>query len=230
MNPAAADRTVPCPPMPRPAGTPSDAWYCLRSRPKQEHIASANLRRLLRIEVFHPRLRLRKATTRGPVWFTEPFFPGYLFACFEPAGLAEKVRRTFGVVDVVHFGPRWPVVPEDVIRDLQAIFGGVEIYDLPRAFRPGEEVRIAEGSFAGLTAVVHRYAPASQRVQVLLDFLGHGTVLELDTRSLAAKTHYPELLCTKPEGTPRAGARCTIPCEPGPDPAAWNRGLRRADA
>ena len=33
-------------------------WYCLRSQPKHEHIAAAQLRRSMGIEVFCPRVRI----------------------------------------------------------------------------------------------------------------------------------------------------------------------------
>jgi len=170
------------------------AWYCVRSKPKHEHIAAANLRRLGGIAVFNPRLRVRKATRRGPVWFTEPLFPGYLFARFDLPDLLDHVRYAFGVADLVRFGSRRPIVPDQVISDLQASFGETEIHEMPQAFQPGDEVRIADGPFMGLAAIVRRYAPAAQRVQVLLEFLGRATAVELDVRSVAGETRYPEQL------------------------------------
>ena len=40
-------------------------WYCLRTQPKHEHIAAAQLRRAQGLEVFCPRVRLRSAPGRG---------------------------------------------------------------------------------------------------------------------------------------------------------------------
>src|SRR5256885_9917179 len=45
----------------------TEAWYCARTQPKHEHIAAANLRKRLGLDVFHPRLRLERATRRGAV-------------------------------------------------------------------------------------------------------------------------------------------------------------------
>ena len=42
-------------------------WFCLRTQPKHEHIAAATLTRNLGLEVFHPRLRLERATRRVAV-------------------------------------------------------------------------------------------------------------------------------------------------------------------
>jgi len=44
---------------------PNPAWYCARTKPKHEHIAAANLQKNLGLEVFHPRLRMERATRRG---------------------------------------------------------------------------------------------------------------------------------------------------------------------
>ena len=62
---------------------PIDSWFCLRAQPKREHIAAACLRQISEVEVFSPRVRFRKHTNRGPVWFVESMFPGYLFARFD---------------------------------------------------------------------------------------------------------------------------------------------------
>src|SRR5579883_1576830 len=73
------------------------AWYCIRSKPKHEHIAARNLRRLRQVEVFNPRFRLRKITRRGPAWVTESLFPNYLFVRFPFHQMLDEVRFTHGV-------------------------------------------------------------------------------------------------------------------------------------
>ena len=57
-------------------------WYVLRTRPKSEHIAANALAQRSGIEVYCPRLKFRKMTSRGKVTFTEALFPGYIFAYF----------------------------------------------------------------------------------------------------------------------------------------------------
>ena len=56
--------------------------FCLRAEPKREHLAAVSLRRLFGIACLSPRLRFRKLTQRGAIWFVEAMFPGYLFARF----------------------------------------------------------------------------------------------------------------------------------------------------
>jgi hypothetical protein len=52
---------------------------------------------------------------------------------------------------------------------------------------PGAEVKIAEGVFMGFSGVVVRALSASQRVQLLLDFLGRVTLAEVDRRTLTVE-------------------------------------------
>ncbi len=61
---------------------PEPVWFCLKTQPKREHLAATALRRQFAVECFSPRLRFRRMTQRGPVWFVEAMFPGYLFAKF----------------------------------------------------------------------------------------------------------------------------------------------------
>ena len=61
---------------------PEPVWFCLKTQPKREHLAATALRRQFGVECFSPRLRFRRMTQRGPVWFVEAMFPGYLFAKF----------------------------------------------------------------------------------------------------------------------------------------------------
>src|SRR5216117_1854773 len=58
-------------------------WFCLRAQTKREHLAAIGLRKQYQITCFAPRLRMRKLTRRGAVWFVEAMFPGYFFAQFD---------------------------------------------------------------------------------------------------------------------------------------------------
>ena len=160
------------------------AWFCLRAQPKHEHIAAAHLKDDPEIEIYLPRIRFKRATRRGPVWFTEALFPNYLFARFELAVCLRRVCHARGVRGVVHFGDRWPIVPEAVIGELRARVGADEVHVVRDELRPGESVRIAGGVFHGLEAVVTRVMPSRERVAVLLEFLGQQTSVELAGEAL----------------------------------------------
>src|SRR6266702_8086274 len=96
------------------------AWFCVRTQPKHEHIAAGHLKKEPDIQVFLPRIRFKRSTRRGPVWFTEALFPNYLFARFDLAACLRKLHHLQGVRGVVHFGEQWPTIPDDVIAELRA--------------------------------------------------------------------------------------------------------------
>lgn len=158
------------------------AWYCARSKPKSEHIAAANLRKRLGLEVFHPRLRSEKTTWRGVVkHVTEPLFPGYLFVRCVIEDSADQIRHTAGVSSIVNFGQRIPRVPEAVVGELQECFGVEETLAIDKQPSAGDGVTLCAGVFYGMQAVVLRAWPAKRRVQILLDILGRPTPIEVDT-------------------------------------------------
>jgi transcriptional antiterminator RfaH len=160
------------------------AWFCVRAQPKHEHIAAANLQQHFQTEVFNPRIRFKRATRRGPVWFTESLFPNYLFARFDWRTSLRAIHHAPGVAGVVHFGSRWPTIPEAVIEELRATVGDAGVRIVGETLEPGDAVRISGGAFHGLEAVVTRVLPARARVAVLLEFLGRQTMVEVKVDSV----------------------------------------------
>ena len=155
------------------------AWYCIRAQPKHEHIVAGHLKNEPRIEVYLPRIRFKRSTRRGAVWFTEALFPNYLFARFDLAESLRRLRHLSGVRGVVHFGDQWPTIPDGVIAKLRATVGADHVHVIHEELQPGETVEISGGVFHGLTAVVTRIMPGRERVAVLLEFLGRQTTVEL---------------------------------------------------
>jgi transcriptional antiterminator RfaH len=121
---------------------PVDSWFCLKAQPKREHIAAACLRQISEVEVFCPRVRFRKSTHRGPVWFIESMFPGYLFARFDFQVFHRQIRQRPGVSGFVQFGERLALLPDALISEIRTRTGTDEIVEISRALEPGEEVEI----------------------------------------------------------------------------------------
>ena len=167
------------PPPDAASASPEVAWFAVRTQLKHEHIAAANLRRVEGLEVLNPRIRYRRSTRRGPVWFTESLFPSYVFARFDWRIQLRQVHHAAGVACVVHFGTHWPTVPDAAIAELRLAVGEEELRVVEGEPRPGEEVLISGGAFHGLEALVVRLIPARQRVAVLLEFLGRQTTVEV---------------------------------------------------
>jgi len=163
------------------------AWFCLRAKPKSEHIAASHLKNNLGLEVFAPQIRFKRLTRRGAVWVTEPLFPSYLFAKYRFHEFSHPVHFSPGIKGVVHFGGKWPTVPEEAIEELRQIYGQETVHVIDQLPQAGDCVEIAGGAFHGLKAVVTRVLPARERVAVLLDFLGRETMLEAGWHQVVKK-------------------------------------------
>jgi len=186
------------------------AWYCVRTQPKHEHIAAATLMRQLDLEVFHPRLRLERATRRGVVRVVEPLFPCYLFVRCSLDDKLDEIRFVNGVSSLVHFGNKIPIVSEAVIDELKQCFEADEPIAVEDHLYPGADVTVAEGAFQGFSGIVVRLLPARQRVQILLEFLGRTTIAEVERKSLTTENYsvaalVPSLAMASPMGIAAAG-------------------------
>src|SRR5215469_18805615 len=175
-------------------GTPHEkrpAWYCLRSRRKLEHVAAAHVKILGNIPVFCPRIRFRKPTKTGStVKVTEALFPGYFFACFNLEEMLPRVRNAHGVSNIVRFGDWYPVIEDSIIEELQVESGGTTIAELLPELLPGDRVRLVVGPLAGLEAVITHVLPGSERVRLLLEFLGGDTLAEARTEDVIPHEHF----------------------------------------
>ena len=160
------------------------SWYCLRTHNKHESIAAAHLKQQLGLEVFLPRVRLKRTIRLQAVWITEPLFPNYLFAQFDLGLHLRAVQHSRGVRDVVHFGPHWAAMPDQTVDELRQAIGPGELHVVADDPQIGEEVLVAAGPLRGLTAVVLRQLNGAQRVAVMLEFLGQQTVAEVGADDL----------------------------------------------
>jgi transcriptional antiterminator RfaH len=164
---------------------PTGSWFCLKGQPKREHIAAACLRQIFEIEVFCPRLRFRRPTSRGPIWFVEPMFPGYLFARFDYAACNRRIRQSPGVSGFVQFGERLALLPDALVSEIKIRTGKEDLLEVSQALEPGCNVQITQGPFQGLEALVTRLITAKERVEILVEWMG---------RSLRAEASAADLL------------------------------------
>src|SRR4029450_2190880 len=111
-------------------------WFCLKAQPKREHLAAIALRRQFGIECFSPRLRFRKMTNRGPVWFVEAMFPGYLLAKFVYSKQHRAVEASHGIRGIVRFGDRLATLPEHTVMALQSKAGAEEVVTVDSSIKP----------------------------------------------------------------------------------------------
>ena len=167
---------------------PPVAWFCLRSQPKHEHIASGHLRMMEGVEVFNPRIRFVRSTRIGPAPVTESMFPNYLFARFDWRQSLTRVHYAPGISCVVHFGSKWPTVPDQAIDEIRSVLSTDGIHVISNEIDVGEEVTMSGGVFHGLQAIVTKVMPGRQRVMVLMYFLGRQTSVEVGLTSVIRNT------------------------------------------
>ena len=154
-----------------------------------------HLRRMVEgVDVFCPKLRIRRHTRRGIIPFVEALFPGYLFARFHLGQSMALIRATPGVRTIVSFGSWIPQISDSIIHELRSYFDQSEVYEVIEEITPGDEVSIAAGPFTGLSATVLKVQSASQRVQVLLEVLGRSTPVEIATADLTISKPFTHFL------------------------------------
>ena len=165
-------------------------WYCVRSKPKKERLAAASIATLHGLEVFCPQIRFRRKTARGPVWFQEAMFPGYLFVRFDMIEMKRAVSYAPNVMTIPVFNNRYVPVPDPVIDGLKAELDEECVADAALPLEVGEETTILEGSMQGLKVKVIKVMPAEDRVAMLLEMLGTLVEAEFPSDALEHRTKH----------------------------------------
>ncbi len=154
-------------------------WYVVKTKPKQEARADANLRSW-HVETLAPWLREPRAA--GPSgeqrYLVAPLFPSYIFARFAVAPLLAKVRLTRGVQDVVGFGACATPLDDTAIELIRSRIGSNGYVRLS-APQPGDLVRIEEGALRSLVGIFERELRGHDRVVVLLTAIASQARVEI---------------------------------------------------
>ncbi|MBI9020402.1 MAG: hypothetical protein JEZ10_04010 [Verrucomicrobia bacterium] len=161
------------------------AWRCVRTQPKREHIAAGQLERLEGVEVFAPRIRFKRRTPRGRVWFEESLFPGYIFARFDAFENLRMVSSAVGVRGLVRFAGECAVVPDFMIETLRTerFDEGPVVIEAP-VVKVGDEAVVIGGALLGLRAVVTQVLSGGERIKILMDMMGTAIEAEVAANSL----------------------------------------------
>ncbi len=164
-------------------------WYALNSKPHSEKIVYDAL--LARgIEAYLPAWQppQRSTRARGP----RPFFPCYLFAHADLDAIGLSVLQYLpGVRRLVFCGDQPARVPQVAIDRIR-----VRLAELEHSFTdaegeplfPGDRVVITDGPLAGLEAVFDRRLSSDARVRLLINFLQHGTRVEIERERIRKVT------------------------------------------
>lgn len=159
------------------------AWYLVHCKPNSEQIALRNLEN----QNFHAFLPLQKITNRKSSSFqtrTRPMFPGYMFVAQDPvAGQWRKINNTRGVARIVCLAAEPTPVPLLIMNELFERCDANGVFQRSEKLVNGDNVKIAQGPFSGMIGKIIDIEP-SQRVHLLLDFLGQKSRIAIDGRGI----------------------------------------------
>jgi transcriptional antiterminator RfaH len=170
-----------------------------------ELLAATLLEERLDLATYFPEVTVRRQGKfqRGP------FFPSYLFVAADLKRTALSVIDcTPGVVRVVRFQDEPRAVADDVVQDLRLRIDNINAAGgLPsHHFHLGDPVRITSGPLQGLEGVFDGPMTPSERVLVLLRFLGDERRVTVDVDTLEPNSNpIPAVVEKRPRRSRGAG-------------------------
>lgn len=160
------------------AASQSAAWYLVHCKPRQDERAEEHLIRQ-GYACYRPRLERERLVRGRRQNVVESLFPGYLFIQLHADANWSPLRSTRGVNRLVSFGGYPLQVPSSLIDSLQER-APTEPQPL---LRPGDRVRIVDGSFAELEAIFLSM-DGEERVVLLMKLLNREQKLTLPLASV----------------------------------------------
>lgn len=162
-------------------------WYLVHCKPNGEQMALRNLEN----QGFTTFLPLQKLTNRKGNGFQtriRPLFPGYMFVAQDPdAGQWRKINSTRGVARLVCLAAGPTPLPLFIMDQLFERCDAEGVFQQSVNLITGDNVKISQGPFSGMIGKIIEIEP-SQRVHLLLDFLGRKSRLAIDSRGVTPIT------------------------------------------
>lgn len=164
-------------------------WYVIYTNIKCEFRANMGLK-AKGFETLLPYIRKRIRHGRQTSIVDRPVFPRYLFVKFDVDRdeWFHPIKTTDGVEDLIRNDSLPVRVPDQQIERLRRSQASGD-FDLTRKkavseYAAGEMVRISEGVFSGFSATVLAAMPDKNRAELMLEFLGRKSKIELDYEAL----------------------------------------------
>lgn len=159
-------------------------WHLLMTKPRGEGDAAKNLRDQ-NYEVYLPLISVKKRLRGRYRQVSEAMFPRYLFVRLA-AGVHDwgPIRSTPGVSGLVRFGMEHAVAPDNLIDALRQREDENGLIPLkPPALDTGDKVRITEGPFKDIEAIIHAKS-GEERVILLMNIAGKEAKVKASVHSL----------------------------------------------
>jgi len=159
------------------------SWYVVYCRPLKEWQVAAVLKAHLGLQVYIPEVKRR---FRGQVQWT-PFFPRYMFVAVNLQEVQlSRINTVPNVLRLLAFDEQPQPVPVAIVDGIRRQIDTLNAMGgLPEhGFSPGQTVWIKQGPLRGMEAAFVGPMKPSDRVQVLLEFLGQLREVEVDVDAL----------------------------------------------
>ena len=151
-------------------------WYLIKTKPRQENIAVANLEN----QNYHVYCPCAKINNKIVV-----LFPGYLFIYLdETLENWTPIRSTKGVLNFVRFGLNYAKISNKIIdfiktNELNTAIKAKNITD----FKFGDSIQITEGVFKNCVAIFKSFK-SDERVILLMTIMGQQQTINIKKKSL----------------------------------------------
>lgn len=165
----------------------SNNWYLIQCKPKQSFRAQEHLTNQ-GYTCFHPTiLRRKKVVKQGQAQIKtaiEPLFPHYLFILLTQGQSWLSIRSTRGVKKLVTFDGKPCVVELEIIEALKHHCDVLNGQQPELLYKAGDKVKITEGCFKELEAIVQA-ANGEERVILLLSLFNREHKVELPVTAVS---------------------------------------------
>mgnify|MGYP002023058738 FL=1 len=151
-------------------------WYLIKTKPKQEKIAIANLQN----QNYHVYCPYAKINSKVVV-----LFPGYLFIYLdETTENFSPIRSTKGILNFVRFGLSYANISNKIIDFIKynEIDTTKKIKKL-NDFKVGDKVEITEGVFKNYVAIFQSLK-SDERVLLLINLMGQQQSIKIKKKSV----------------------------------------------
>ena len=159
-------------------------WYLVQCKPRESFRAELNLNNQ-GYQCFHPTYPLRKKMFGSIKTTVAPLFPHYLFICLDDFSNWAPIRSTRGVNRIIFFKHGPANVGDEIIAGLQYHCAKINGKVAENLFKIGDRVRITEGCFKELEAIVTA-TTGEERVTLLIKlFNDRPQLVEIPTYALS---------------------------------------------
>ena len=151
-------------------------WYLLKTKPRQEEIALANLKN----QNYHAYCPYAPINNKIVV-----LFPGYLFIYLdETADNWGPIRSTKGIINFVRFGLSYAKISNKIIDFIKENeFNTSQKLKYLNDFKIGDKVQITEGVFKNCVAIFESFK-SDERVILLMNIMGQEQTINVKKKSL----------------------------------------------